>query len=256
MKKTALLAAAAALMAATPAAANGYLGLEYSDSETEFIGDLELETWQGEGAFGWGGPGVGFQIGGSVGNAEIDAGGDADFWGLDGHVYWHGGAWRVGGVVATTQFDFGAGGDLDETTYGAEAMVDIGSSANIYGSLTASEADFLVDVDAWNLDVGGNFYATPNVRLGGTIGTGNVDFGGTDADTMSFGVNGEFQPFSFPLSFTAGYNYFEIDDASIESNALQVGARWNFGGGTLQDRNNATPFTTPAGFQRRFWGVY
>jgi hypothetical protein len=257
MKKTAMLAAAAALMAATPAAADGYLGLEYSNAEVDFIGSADFDTWQGEGAFGWTSGGWGGQIGGAFGNLDAGSGGDADTWSIDAHLYWHSGAWRIGGLIAATELDFGGGGSIDETSYGVEGMVDLGPNANLFARATVGEAEFLADADTWNFDFGGNFYASPNVRFGGFIGAGNLDFGGGgDADTFSAGINTEFQPWTAPVSVTLGYNYFEADDVSLESNAFRVGARWNFGGGTLQDRNNTTPWAAQTDFLQRLYGTW
>jgi len=58
------------------------------------------------------------------------------------------------------------------------------------------------------------------------------------------------------VSIAAGWNHFEIDDVGLEADALQIGVRWSFGGGTLQERNNATPFTTTTGLDNRFFGIY
>lgn len=256
MKTMALVAAAAALMTAAPAAAaGGYLGVQYANSDVEFIGDLEADTWRGEGAFGRTGGGWGAQLGGSFGNSEFDTGADADVWTAEGHLYWNGGAWRLGGVVAHSELDFGAGGTADETVYGIEAMFDTSANSNIFGSLTAGEGEFIANFDSWNFDAGLNYYLTPNARVGGYLGAGSVDFGGADADTFAAGVNGEFQPFAAPVSITLGWNYSEAEDISVEGNSVQIGARWNFGGGTLQDRNNATPFTVRGGVLDRLFGL-
>jgi hypothetical protein len=257
-----LLAAAAALMAASPAAAGGgYLGLEYDTGEASLIlGEADGEGWQGEGAFGFGsGPGLGGQINGSVGTMEIDdIGLDLDTWSLAGHLWWDGGGWRIGGVVATADHDGGGAAEFDETAYGIEGTFDAGSSAVIFGSLTAGDGDFagLFDYDTWNLDGGANFYFTPNMRVGGFVGTGNVDTGGGDIDSFSFGVNGEFQPWAAPISITVGWNMFELDDIDVDANMFRVGARWNFGAGTLRDRDNATPFNTTTGLVSRALGTW
>lgn len=253
MKKTGLLAAAAVLMMAAPASANGYLGLEYGNADLSFGGPSgDVDVWQGEGAFGWTSGNWGGQVGGSLGN--VDGGsGDADFWTLNGHVYWDAGSWRIGGVVATTSIDESS--NIEEWAYGLEALFETSANSNIVGSLTMGDVDG--DADLWNFDIGGNFYTSPNVRFGGFVGFGNIDPDSTtDADTMSYGLNTEFQPWSAPVSITLGWNHFEIDDVGVDSDTLQVGARWNFGGGTIQDRNNAAPFDTHTGYLNRFYGIW
>jgi len=257
MKKTALFAAAAALMAASPAAANGYLGLEYGTGSIDLGGpDSDSELWQGEGAFGFGGSGGwGGQIDGSVGNIEFDAGGDADVYTLAGHLWFGGSGWRLGGVIATANLDDGTT-EVEDFVYGIEGTYDFGPNTVLISSLTTGESETSgADADTWNWDAGVNFYPSPNIRIGGFFGVGNVD-SGVDADTTSFGINGEFQPWSAPVSITLGWNSFEIDDIDLNSDAFTIGARWNFGGGTVRDRDNSTPFDTNTGFASRLYGVW
>jgi hypothetical protein len=260
MKKTAWLAAAAAMMAASPAAAQGgYVGAQYSSGESNIIiGSDDSEGWQGEGAVGFGGAGWGAQIDGSFGNTEFDGGGDGDTYSLGGHLWWSSGGWRLGGVITTSNADFGGGFDFEETSYGIEGTYDIGASAVLISSLTTGSGDIggVVDYDTFNWDLGANFYASPNMRFGGFFGIGNVDLSGTEADSSSFGVHGEFQPWSAPVSITVGYNSFQIDDFDVDTDAFQIGARWNFGGGTLRDRDNSTPFDTNTGAINRSANIW
>jgi hypothetical protein len=260
MKKTALLAAAAALMVATPAAAQGYLGLEYGSGNIDFGGgsDTDLDLWQGEGAFGFGGGSWGGQIDGQVGNLEADSGGEADFWTLGGHAWWNGAGWRLGGVITTTQLSE-SGTDIDEIQYGLEGTYDIGANAVLRSSLTTGTVDTggSSEADLFNWDIGANFYSSPNVRFGGFFGIGNLDAGGgLDVDTTSYGLNAEFQPWTAPVSITLGWNQFDIDDVDVSSSVFSVGARWNFGGGTVRDRDNAAPFDTNTGYINRLYDVW
>ncbi len=255
MKKTALLAAAAAMMMATPAAAQGYLGLEYGNGTIDFGGpDTDIDVWQGEGAFGFGSGGsIAGSIDGSIGTIDA-SGGDADFWTLGGHLWWQTGGWKLGGVVTTTQID--DGGTIDELQYGVIGSWDLSPNASIWSSYTIGEVDSGPDADLSNWDLGANFYVSPNIRIGGFFGLGNIDGGGGDVDTTSYGINGEFQPWTAPVSITLGWNAFEVDDVGVDSNTFQIGARWNFGGGTVQERNNATPFETNTGYLNRLYGVW
>lgn len=256
MKRTALFAAAAALMAASPAAANGYLGLEYGSGEIDGPGpSVDTDIWQGEGAFGFGGAGWGGQIDGSFGNVETDTG-EADTFTFGGHLWWTGGNWRLGGVITTTSIDDG-GDEVDEWAYGLEGAYDFSPNAQLVSSLTAGTAEEAGDeADLFNWDAGANFFPSPNIRIGGFFGIGSIEEGATELDTSSFGLNGEFQPWSAPISITLGWNSFEIDDVGVEANAFQIGGRWNFGGGTLQERHNAAPFDTNTGFVNRLFGVW
>jgi len=247
MKKTALLAAAAALMAATPAAAHGYLGLSYGSGELDVGPGTDIDQWRVDGEFGFSGERWGAQIGADIGTVENDTS-DEDFYSLNGHLFYQGGAWRLGGLVSTTEID-----NATETIYGVEGMLDVAPNANLWASATTGDVEG--DVDVTNFDLGGNFYATPNFRLGATYGVGEID-STTSADTTSWGINGEFAPFSFPLSLTASWTSFEIEDVNVEADHLLVGVRWNFGGGTLQERDAALPFNQQnTGYIARMFGI-
>jgi hypothetical protein len=251
MKKTALIAAAAALFVATPALAQagGHVGVGYTS--TDFDGD-DAETVQVEGAFGSSAGTIGYQVDAGIGNTDFD-GGDGDHYTVAGHLYWNGGAWRLGGVVANNNFDFGTS-DVTETVYGVEGTFDLGANAVLLGSYTVGESEFLVDLDTWNADLGVNFYFADNFRVGGAVGLGNLDAGATDFDTTSYGIGGDWQPFTTPVSFTLGWNRFETDGAFDDYDSWSIGARWNFGG-SLRDRDNATPFETRAGLYQRLYSV-
>jgi hypothetical protein len=248
MKRTALIAAVAALMGAAPAAAQGYLGVEYGNAD---LAGTDADVLQGEGEFGWNSGGWGGQVGGSFGNVDLDVF-DSEFWTLNGHVYWGGDSWRIGGVVATTQMDF----DVEEWAYGVEGQFDLGPNTNVAASLTAGEIENPGETfDTWNLDASFNFYFNPNLRVGATAGTGNIQGDlGFDEDSTSLGVNGEFRPWAAPISITLGWNYFDFDGDEFDT--AQIGARWNFGAATVQERNGAVPFTTTTGYRNRVYGIY
>jgi len=256
MKKIGLLAAAAAVaVAGLPATANagGYVGLTYDSTD---VSSSDVDTWQGEAAFGHAAGGWGFQVDGSFGNTDAGSGSDFDHYGLAGHLYWQGGSWRVGGVIAATNLDAGGGSDVDEIVYGAEGTFDFGPSTVFGWSGTFGEVDSGgSDIDSWNLDASLNHYFSPNFRIGGTLGTGNLEASGSDVDTFTAGIGGEFQLSSLPLSFTAGYSHFEVDSSGLDSDSFTIGARWNFGGGTLQERDDATPFDTRTALFGRLFDI-
>jgi hypothetical protein len=253
MQKFGILAAAAALLMATPVAAEGYLGARYNSGNVDTgLGDEDYDSWQGEGGFGWNSTGSwGGQVGGGFGNIETDTG-DADFYRADGHLYWTGGgAWRIGGVVATTSID---DSDLEEWVYGLEAAFDTSENMRVWGSATAGTIESGgTDADTWNADAGVDFFANENFRIGGNVGAGSVD--DLDLDTFSAGINAEIQPWAAPVSIYGGWQMFNADAGigDIDANAFSIGARWNFGGGTIQSRNNAMPFRTNTQFAGRLF---
>lgn len=250
MKKTALLAALAAAFVATPALAQsgGHVGLTYGNTDAN---GTDGDTWQVEGAFGGNSGSVGYQIDAGIGST--DAGGsDVDDRTIAGHLYWHNDNWNLGGVVATTNLD--DGDSVDETVYGIEGSFNLAPNAVLTGSYTVGETEFLVDLDTWNADIGLNYYFTDNFRVGGTLGTGNLDAGGgADFDTSSYGISAEWQLSSAPVSFTAGYSTIDTDVFG-EYDTLKVGVRWNWGG-TLRERDAATPFDTQTGLYQRVYGL-
>lgn len=237
MKKTALLAAAAALFASTPAVAQvaGSVGLNYSASD-----DYDAETLQLDGALGGSSGSIGYQIDG--GFASIDDSADAQS--IAGHLYWNGGGFRLGGVVGYTTFSPDGVGDVDETMYGVEGSWDLGANTVLTGSYTVGEVEFIFDLDTWNADLGLAHYFSENFRLGASLGTGNYDGGGLgEFDAQTYRINAEWQPWTLPVSFTLGWNSFQSDDgASFDSDTVSLGARWNFGAASLRERDNATPF--------------
>lgn len=251
MKKTALLAAAAALFMATPAMAQsgGHVGLNFGNTETDTD---DFDTWQGDVALGGAHGAVGFQVDGGFGSSD-SGGTDVDHYTVAGHLYWNGGGWRLGGVVAHTTLD-GDGDSVGETVYGVEGTLDLGANAVLLGSYTVGESEFIVDLDSSNADIGLNYYFTDNLRAGVNAGTGNLDAGSGDFDSSSLGINAEWQPWAMPLSFRAAYNTFEVDDVFGDFETLTLGARWNWGG-TLRERDNATPFDTRTGLYQRVYGI-
>lgn len=243
MKKTALLAAAAALFAATPAfaQAGGSIGLNYTNIEDE------AEGYQLDGAFGSASGSFGFQLDGGFGSIE-----DADTQSIAGHAYWNSGGWRVGGVYAYTNLD-GGGDSASETAYGIEGTWDLGTQAVVLASYTIGETDLGVDVDTSSFDIGLNYYFTENFRVGASYGFGKLEEGGDEADTGNLRLNTEWQPWTTPVSFTLGYNSFDSDGLT-DADSWSIGARWNFGG-SLRERDNATPFDTRTGFFQRLYDI-
>ncbi|MBL8546243.1 MAG: hypothetical protein JNL81_07250 [Hyphomonadaceae bacterium] len=254
MRKLTLLAAAAALMTATPAAAEGYLGVQYNDVDEEVFGlDVENESWKAEGAWGWNNGNWGAQVGAAFGSVDT-SGGDEDYTTLEGHLYWQSGSWRVGGFA--TNWDFAS---QQENAYGVEGMYDFGEQWNVSASYAVGDSDVITDLDTTYALLGGNFYLTPDVRFGVNIGQGEIESTGGTADLESYGLNTEFKLWSAPVSVTLAYDHFETDDPApftFGSDVVQVGARWNFGGGTLRERNNATPFEAMTHWGARLIGTY
>lgn len=251
MKKTALLAAVAALFVATPAMAQsgGSIGLTYGNTEVD---DDDADTISVDVAVGGVGGNIGYQFDGAIGSTSGDSD-DATSFTLAGHLYWQGSGWRLGGVAAHTSFD--DDDSVSETSFGVEGSFDLGSAAVLTGAYTVGETEFLIDVDTWNADLGIDFYLSDNLRIGGNFGTGNLDFGGGDVDTSTLGIDAEWQPWTHPVSFRIAYESFDVDDLFDDNiSTISLGARWNWGG-TLRERDNATPFDTQTALYQRLFAL-
>lgn len=250
MKKTALLAVAAAAFTATPAlAAGGYVGVEHTTTDWQTISVVDLESLEGEFAIGFGGENWGAQAEGSLGNIEASSGVDVDASSLAGHLWYAGDNWRLGGVVARTKIDdFG----VTEWAYGVEGTFDVTPNAVLFASITQGNVED-ADIDILNFDLGASYYLTPNLRFGGEIGFGNIE---SDADIRGYRLNAEYQLSAAPISLTLGWASYDVDDGALESESISIGARWNFGGATLRDRDNITPFNASTGLWGRSYGIY
>lgn len=250
MKKTALLAAAAAMFAATPAFATGHVGLAYTNTDS---GTTDADTWQVEGAFGGASGSIGYQLDGGIGQSA-SSGSDVDHYTIAGHLFWHTDNWNLGAVIATANIEDGSI-SVDEIAYGVEGTYNVAPNAVLSGSYTIGETEFLTaDIDAWNADLGFDYYFTDNFRVGAALGSGNLDFGGgADFDTSTYGIDAEWQLSSLPLSFRAGWSTFD-SDAFGDYDSLSIGVRWNFGG-TLRERDQATPFETQTALFQRVYGL-
>lgn len=235
-KITPLAAIAFALMAAPAMAQTGHVGGAYTTNDE---GDTDGFVVEGAAAFGVSNS-IGMQVDG--GFALLDSNGD-DFTGyeINGHLFYTAGAARFGGLfgAAGGEYDGGGGNDPSTTHWGVEGQytlnrVVLGASA-IWG-----DAEWIIspDIEYENYDFHGDFYATENFVIGANYGVGTLDNGGGDADTSTYGVSGEWQFSTMPISLVAGYQHWEIEDAPVESETLSLGVRWNWGG-TLQARDAA-----------------
>jgi hypothetical protein len=256
MKKF-LLGAAAALAISAPgvaAAQSGYVDLGYQSTEVDVGGvSGDGDGWTVGGAAAWGGAGsLGVQVDGLISSAEADGGGDAQIWNLGGHLFSRSEGGLIGGFVNYGNADIDGGGDFDFWTVGVEGQLYM-SRSTIDGALSYSEGDD-VDSSLTAVDLGFTHFVTDNFSLGANVGLGQVDDGTDDADLMTYGVGGEFQFASAPISIFAGWQHAEIDDADADADSLGVGVRWNFGG-TLFERNRSGASLARGGGLGRFAGL-
>ena len=223
MKK--LFLGAAALMAlAAPgvsAAQTGYIGADYGSTDIDGLGSDDA----------WG-------VSGAVEltpNVAIDAGvtdNDSDTaWGATGHLYTNNDARLLGGFVGVSDSDVST-----SWTVGAEGQWYFGDTTLAAAASYANDDDN--EVDAYGVNGEIRYFVDQNFRIEGGLGWFNLDTPVGDDTAVSLGVGGEFQFTSAPISLGVGYTRTQTDDTDIEADTVTATARWNFGGGTLHDRDH------------------
>lgn len=229
MKKY-LLGAAALLAFAAPGVASadpsGYVGATYSNLDIDGLGSADVYGVDGAVAF-QGTDTLGIEIDGAVADSD-----DTDTAvGLTGHLFTRNDQYLFGGFVGFSDSD-------SSTTW------DAGLEANKYfqawtlaGSVAYAKNDD-ADADGWGANVQARFFPTDNLRLQGNVGWASIDAGGAGSDdAITLGAGAEYQLSSIPISFGAGYSHTEFNDANIDANVWSLAIRYNFGAGTLRDRD-------------------
>jgi hypothetical protein len=223
-------AAAALAVVAAPsvAAANGYVGVVYGNSD--FGGGDDVESWGAEGAVAFAGSGsIVFEVDAAISTTDDSGAGDDETgYGLVGHLYARNSDHLFGGFV-------GIAGSEDSETWIA------GLEANKYfeqwtlaGALFYGNNDDF-ETDGFGVNAEGRVFLNDNFRLNGNIGWVSVEGPVDEEDAMLYGVGGEFQFATFPVSIGAGWTTFDFDGGEVDT--WTIGARWNFGGQTLMDRD-------------------
>jgi hypothetical protein len=236
-----IIGAAAVLALAVPgvaAAQTGYVGLTYSSADFDGAAD-EIESTGIEGAVAFAGSGsIVFEIDASLADNDGDT-----CYGIVGHVYGRNDRHLFGGFV-------GISGDDDSDT------VIVGLEANKYfDNVTLAGAVFYGDnddlnADGWGANLEGRLFIHDNFRLNANIGYAEVDAGAGDNDATTYGVGGEYQFASMPISIGAGYSTIDTDGGDVD--IWSVALRYNWGG-TLRDRDrNGASQASVTGFGRAF----
>jgi hypothetical protein len=222
-----IIGAAALLAVAAPsvaAAQTGYVGVTYGNADAG--GAADEDFYGAEGAVAFAGSG---SIVIEVNAAFTDSDDSDSAAGLTGHAYSRNDSHLFGGFVGVSDSD-------DSTTWVA------GLEANkYYDNWTLAGAIFYgnnddVDADGYGLNVEARAFVHDNFRLNGNIGYASVDAGAGDDDVMLYGVGGEYQFASVPVSIVAGYNTADFDGGDVDT--WTIGVRYNWGG-TLRDRDRS-----------------
>jgi len=206
------------------AAQTGYVGLGYSS--TDFGGGDDVESYGVEGAVAFAGSGsIVFELDASISDSD-----DTDMgYGVVGHVYGRNDDHLFGGFVGL------AGNDDSETWIAGLEANKYFANWTLAGALFYGNNDD-ADADGYGVNVEARAFVHDNFRLNGNIGYANVDAGGGDDDAMIYGVGGEYQFASYPISVVAGYNTIDFDGGDVDT--WTIGLRYNWGG-TLRDRDRS-----------------
>jgi|CXWL01.1.fsa_nt_gi hypothetical protein len=240
-----IIGAAALLAVAAPgvaAAQTGYVGASYNQSEVDLGGpSSDFDGFAIDGVVAFDANALGVQLGARYANFEADGGGDLDGYGLDGHVFSRNGQWQLGVGAGYTNLDSGTG-DTDEWALALEGLYFM-DRTTLGAALSYGQSDGLgSDLDTLALDVEARYFIADNFRIDGTVGFGQVDAGGgNDGDLTSLGVGAEYQLASHPISFFGSYTNSNLDVGAgdLDTDSFAIGARWNFGGQTLMDRDRS-----------------
>jgi hypothetical protein len=161
-----------------------------------------------------------------------------------GHAAVHGsmdmGGWDFGGFLGLQNY-YGTGG----ITLGVEGRTTF-DNFSLDGSIAhASMSDD--QFDATQLRIGGAYFFGPNFSINGDIA--RTDFNsGQDFEVTEFSLGGAYQ-FSNNVTLFGGYVGTEGEpDVSpdYEGDTIQIGLRFGFNGGTLQENTNDGAWVTAA----------
>ncbi|QGZ96334.1 porin [Terricaulis silvestris] len=220
-----IIGAAAILAVAVPsvaAAQTGYVGAVYGNADN---GAVDEDFYGVEGAVAFAGSGsIVFEVDASISDSD-----DSDTgYGVVGHVYSRNDSHLFGGFVGIAGSD-----DSDTWTAGLEAAKYF-TNWTLAGAVAYGNNDD-ADTDGYGANVEARVFINDNFRLNGNIGLASIDTGADDEDVTIYGVGGEYQLASYPVSFTANYNTADFDGGDVD--VWTIGVRYNFGGQTLRDRD-------------------
>jgi len=252
MKKVIFGAAAAmALAGAGAQAANaqtmGFADLSYTHTDVDDV-DLNTDTINLGGAVAApiGGTGWNTQLNAHFHRTSIEDGPDLTMGDGAVHAYYSGSNWKLGGMLGVQDFagegiySFGVDGQYNFSTVSLTGQIAYNNADNSGGNF-------------WTEAVEGKWFAQEDFALSAHY----THLGGDDdsfvTDTNLYGVGAEYKFATSPISVFADYTRTDVDDSALfaaDSNAFTIGVRYNFGDGTLHDRQNEGPslLNTTIGF--------
>jgi hypothetical protein len=216
----------------------GYVGVEYGKSRLNSdTPSPRVETWTGEGAVSGAVGGFGVQGDLKVANYNtLDSSDDeGTVWSPTLHVYQRNAYGLIGGW---TGWSHTQGADL--FGIGVEGQAYMGG-ATLYGSAGYGHVGSGQDRSLWTARLEGRYFVTENLALNLHGGWVWNDAGGANSTVRTIGVGAEYQPSVVPFSIQAGYSHADASQSTAENDTIRLGLRWNFGGGTLAERDRLGP---------------
>ncbi|ANP46974.1 hypothetical protein [Candidatus Viadribacter manganicus] len=237
MKKL-LLGAAAALAVAAPGMASAETSgnIDVSIGNTDWDNGSEFDTTTLGGAVqfdamdGWA---VSLE-GRTVLQQWDGSSGDSSHGYAAVHADTNAGAWDFGGWVGLLNY-YGDGG----TTIGLETRTNFGNFS-AQGSIGLAQFDQFFDYDAMNYNVQGAYFFTPNFSVNGNVTITEIDYTFGDTDMTDYGIGAAYG-FGGGFEVYGGYVKSEMDysgGGNDETDTFNLGLRFHFNGGTLQDYAN------------------
>ena len=143
------------------------------------------------------------------------------------------GAWDFGGWVGLVNY-YGDGG----TMFGGETRTNFGNFS-LQASIGYANFDSFNDYDATNYRVQGSFFINPNFAINANVGVTNIGYS-TEVDLTQVGVGASYG-FANGFELYGGYDSNDIDYGAPndeQSDTWNLGLRYHFNGGSLQDNAN------------------
>jgi hypothetical protein len=172
--------------------------------------------------------------------ASVDTNnGTADDFSIDGFLFNRSDSGAYGAYLGYDYFDYYSGAD----TWAVGGFLQH-YSGNVTWTGQLGYANTDGDNTNINLDGEARWFASDNFSLQANLGYGNYDTS-SSGDYWSGGLGAEVAIGSSPFSLYGGWEHYEFDNGN-GSDTLGAGIRWNFGGGTLLERDRSG-----ASFQRQ-----
>lgn len=245
MKKFLLGAAAAAAIAAPSLASaetTGNIDLNYGSTEYDGGGEFDATTLGGAVQFD-AMPGWTVALEAQTNSQEFDSGGSSSHSHAAVHAATDVGGWDVGGFFGLLN-SYGSSG----WTLGAETRTSFGNFS-VEGALGYAQFDNFNEVESFSTNVQGAYFFTPNFSVNGGAMFSNIDYGFGDYDVTDLNVGAAYG-FGNGFEVYGGYVNSEFDfngGGGFETDTWNLGVRYHFNGGTLQETVNEGPSWSTVG---------